>query len=97
MKYSWWFIQVLMILLSIFFTIFGIDLLIGAYSINNPFTFIMLFFSSSFIILISLTLFTGFIIKMVRMYRFLKNAPNDQNKDHDQDQNQKYTDKEDLI
>ncbi|MCK5100425.1 MAG: hypothetical protein KAR45_20115 [Desulfobacteraceae bacterium] len=75
MKYSWWFIQVLMILLSVFFTIFGIDLLVGAYSINNPFTFIMIFFSSSFIILISLTLFIVFIIKIVRMYRYLKMTP----------------------
>ena len=80
MKYSWWFIQVLMILLSVFFTIFGIDLLVGAYSINNPFTFIMIFFSSSFIILISLTLFIVFIIKIVRMYRYLKATPENHNK-----------------
>ncbi len=72
MKYSWWFFQILMINVSIFFIIFGIDLLIGAYSINNPFTFIMIFFSSSFIILISLTLLLGFIIKIVRMYKYLK-------------------------
>ena len=78
MKYSWWFFQVLMILLSIFFTIFGIDLLIGAYSLNNPFTFIILFFSSSFIILISLTLFIVFIIKIVRMYKYLKTTPENQ-------------------
>ena len=72
MKYSWWIIQIGMIVLSLFFTIFGIDLLISAYLINNPYTFIMLFFSASFIILISLTLFTGFIIKIVRMYKYLK-------------------------
>ncbi len=72
MKHSWWFFQILMIIISIFFTIFGIDLLIGAYSINNPFNFIMIFFSSSFIILISLTLLLGFIIKIVRMYKYLK-------------------------
>jgi TRAP-type C4-dicarboxylate transport system permease small subunit len=72
MKYSWWFLQVIMIFISIFFTIFGIDLIIGAYSINNPFTFIMIFFSASLIILISLTLLLGFIIKIVRMYKYLK-------------------------
>jgi len=72
MKYSWWVFQILMIIISIFFTIFGIDLLISAYSINNPFTFIMVFFSASFIILISLTLFISFIIKMIRMYKYLK-------------------------
>ncbi len=79
MKYSWWFIQVIMILASIFFIIFGINLLISAYSINNPFTFIMIFFSSSFMILISLTLFICFIIKLVRMYRYLKKKPKDKN------------------
>ena len=72
MKYSWWFFQIIMILISIFFAIFGIDLLIGAYSINNPFTFIMLFFSASFIILISLTLLVGFIIKIIRTYKYIK-------------------------
>lgn len=72
MKFSWWIIQVIMIIISIFFVLFGIDLLISAYSINNPFTFIMLFFSASLIILISLTLLSGFIIKIIRMYRYLK-------------------------
>ncbi|MCP3901717.1 MAG: hypothetical protein GY707_18565 [Desulfobacteraceae bacterium] len=72
MKHSWWAFQILMMIISIFFTVFGIDLLIGAYSINNPFTFIMIFFSSSLIILISLTLFISFIIKIVRMYKYLK-------------------------
>ncbi len=86
MKYSWWFLQIIMILLSIFFTIFGIDLLIGAYSSNNPFTFIMIFFSSSFIILISITLFIGFIIKIIRVYRSLRTIPEIQNqKDSDKE------------
>lgn len=79
MKYSWWCIQCIMILLSIFFTIFGIDLLIGAYSTSNPFTFIMVFFSSSLIILISLTILIGIIIKIIRVYKSLKSNPEDQN------------------
>jgi TRAP-type C4-dicarboxylate transport system permease small subunit len=81
MKYSWWFIQIIMILLSIFFTIFGVTLFIGSYSTNNPFTFIMIFFSSSLIILISLTLLAGFIIKIIRVHRHLKKMPNDENQE----------------
>ncbi len=71
MKYAWWCLQIGLIVICLFFTIFGIDLLIGSYSLNDPFSFIMTFFAASFMILISLTLITGFVIKMVRMYRYL--------------------------
>ncbi|CCK80046.1 hypothetical protein [Desulfobacula toluolica] len=76
MKYRWWFFQVIMTLVSIFFLIFGLDLLISAYSLNNPFNFIMTFFAASFIILISLTLMISFLIKMIRVYRHIKNNTN---------------------
>lgn len=69
MKYTWWSVQILLTLVSLFFTVFGIDLLMGAYGLNDPFSFIMTFFAACFIILISLTLAAGFIIKMVRVYR----------------------------
>ncbi len=75
MKYTWWFFQILMLLVSIFFTVFGIDLLIGAYSLNDPFNFIMTFFAASFIILISLALAISFILKMVRVYKILNGKP----------------------
>lgn len=58
-----------------FFFIFGIDLMIGAYSLKDPFSFIMTFFSASFVILISLTLFISFIIKMIRVFRRIQNTP----------------------
>lgn len=70
--YLWWFIQTVLTLISIFFTLFGIDLLMGSYSLNDPFNFIMTFFASSLIILISITLGIGFIIKMVRVYKNVK-------------------------
>jgi hypothetical protein len=72
MKYLWWAAQVLCLLISIFFFIFGIDLIRGAYGLNDPFSFIMTFFAASFIILISLTLALVFIIKMIRVYRCLR-------------------------
>ena len=61
-----------MMLISTFFLIFGIDLLIASYSLNDPFSFIMTFFAASFVILISLTLMISFIIKMFRVYRRIK-------------------------
>lgn len=72
MKYLWWTAQVLCILISLFFLVFGVDLIRGAYGLNDPFSFIMTFFAASFIILISLTLVLVFIIKMIRVYRRLK-------------------------
>ena len=72
MKYLWWTAQIVCILISLFFLVFGIDLIRGAYGLNDPFSFIMTFFAASFIILISLTLVLVFTIKMIRVYRRLK-------------------------
>jgi len=72
MKYLWWTVQVLCLLISLCFFVFGIDLIRGAYGLDDPFSFIMTFFAASFIILISLTLALVFIIKMIRVYRCLK-------------------------
>ncbi|MCG8687284.1 MAG: hypothetical protein MI892_20570 [Desulfobacterales bacterium] len=73
MKYYWWVAQVIFLLVSLFFTVFGIDLLIGAYSLEDPFSFIMTFFAASFMILISLALAITFIVKIIRVYKTLKN------------------------
>lgn len=69
MKYTWWLLQIIMTLVSGFFLVFGVDLMIGSYSLNDPFSFMMTFFAASFIILISLTLTISFLIKMIRVYR----------------------------
>tara|TARA_B100000614_G_C14490267_1_gene470432 strand:+ start:551 stop:787 length:237 start_codon:yes stop_codon:yes gene_type:complete len=75
MKYTWWIIQSVLILVSVFFLLFGIDLLMAAYGFKDPFNFLMTFFAASFIILISLALALGFLIKMIRVWRRLKNHP----------------------
>jgi hypothetical protein len=49
-----WGKNILIALLSLFFLAFGINALITAYSTKNPLEFIMYFFSSSLIILISM-------------------------------------------
>jgi hypothetical protein len=72
----WWIRQVVLTLISCFFIVFGINLLIAAYRLNDPFYFIMTFFSSNLIILISATLLIGFIYRMVRMYKKIISSEN---------------------
>jgi putative effector of murein hydrolase LrgA (UPF0299 family) len=61
----WWVTQVILALIALFFIVFGIDLLRVAYHISDPFSFVMTFFASNLIILISAALLLSFIIKMV--------------------------------
>jgi len=72
MNLLWWGLQTVFTLVCGFFLVFGIDLLMGAYTLKDPFSFIMTFFSASFIILISLALMISFIIKMIRVHRQIK-------------------------
>jgi len=61
----WWIRQVILTLAGCFFLAFGIILLISAYQLKDPFWFIMTFFASNLIILISAALLVGFIVQMV--------------------------------
>ena len=65
----WWVTQVVLALVAIFFILFGIDLLFMAYNLTDPFSFIMTFFASNLIILISATLLLIFILNMVKNVR----------------------------
>jgi glycerol-3-phosphate acyltransferase PlsY len=60
----WWTRQVVLILLGCFFLIFGIHILVSSYKLEEPFSFILTFFASNFIILISLTLVIVFVYQM---------------------------------
>ncbi len=53
-SYFWWGKNILIALFSIFFLLFGIETLVGAFYLKNPIEFIMYFFSSCFIVLVSL-------------------------------------------
>ena len=70
----WWLRQIVLIFVSAFFLYFGIRLLISAYEFNDPFTFLMTFFASNFIILISATLIIGFAYRMITVHRQSKNS-----------------------
>jgi hypothetical protein len=61
--------QVVLILIGTFFLYYGIQLLISAYDLNDPFIFIMIFFAANFIILISGTLIFAFVYRTFRVFR----------------------------
>lgn len=64
-SWLWWLKNVIIGVFSIFFLIFGIEVLIGAYALKHPQTFIMYFFSGSFIILFS---FVGILYPFFQIY-----------------------------
>jgi TRAP-type C4-dicarboxylate transport system permease small subunit len=68
----WWTGQVILVLISLFFLVFGISLFLGAYELDDPFSFIMTVFGSNLMILISAVLLIGFVLRMFNVYRLLK-------------------------
>ncbi len=62
----WWIRQVILTLVGCFFLIFGINLLKAAYRLEDPAYFVMTFFASNLIILVSATLMLGFVFRMMR-------------------------------
>ena len=65
----WWIRQIVLIAIAGFYLAFGIQLLISAYGLNDPHSFIMTFYASNFIILFSGALLAGFIYRLVSNYR----------------------------
>ena len=71
----WWIRQIVLTGIGLFFILFGIHILISAYGLNDPASFILTFFASNFIILISAALVVGFINRMRIAYRNAKKDP----------------------
>jgi hypothetical protein len=71
----WWLKQSLLTGIACFFVYFGISLLVGAYRLQNPFSFIMAFFGASLMILISAVMVMCFVVRMwrVRARRRIRN------------------------
>lgn len=68
-SWLWWGKNIFIALISLFFLLFGIQALIASYRLNNPHEFIMFFFSSCLIILISLV---GIIYPAFRIKKFFR-------------------------
>lgn len=70
-RYLWWIWQVALIIMAVFFMILGIQILIYAYRLNDPFDFILSFFASNLMIMISLVLIAGFVYRIFGVYRLI--------------------------
>jgi len=65
----WWFKIIAIGLVSLFFLVYGIETLVGAYALKSPLDFVMFFFSASFMILVS---GVGLIFSFFRIYNHLR-------------------------
>jgi len=68
----WWIRQFILIAIAGFYLLFGIQLLVSAYRLNDPTSFIFTFYASNFMILFSGALLFGFIYRLMKTYRQLK-------------------------
>ncbi len=57
-----------LIIIAALFMMLGIHVLMGAYRLEDPFSFMLTFFASNFIILISVSLLIGFAIRFWRLH-----------------------------
>ncbi|HOG15969.1 MAG TPA: hypothetical protein PLB96_01380 [Syntrophales bacterium] len=72
-SFGWWIKQILFGGVSLLFLLLGLNALWSAYQMQNPHEFIMLFFSSSLMILISAV---GMIYPAVRIFACLRARKN---------------------
>jgi hypothetical protein len=82
-KTWWWIRQAGLIILGGFYLYFGIRMLIGAYTLDNPLSFIMTFFASNLIILISAVLIVGFVYRLIVVIRQPEENPKSEAPDSD--------------
>lgn len=70
MEAAFWWIKICFFsLFSVFFLGFGIFILVSAYNLENPFWFIMTFFSSNLIILISAVFLIAIFFRILKRYK----------------------------
>lgn len=68
-KLLWWTACSASAILSIFFLFVGISLCIASYNLNHPHQFILTFFASNLIILISVVVIIAVIIRVISRLR----------------------------
>ncbi len=67
-----WFRQIVLTLGACFFLLFGIQVLISAFGMADPLSFMMTFFSSTLMILISAAILAGLVYRMISSRRRLQ-------------------------
>jgi hypothetical protein len=75
-KYFWWVWQLILLIVTGFFLLLGIEIVIYAYRLKNPYNFILSFFASNLIIMISLVILAGIIYRMIGVYRLIRHKKN---------------------
>jgi len=70
--FFWWISKLFIGIASLVLFIRGIEVLIGSYSLNNPAEFLMYFFSSSMLILMSAV---GVIYSAVKIFKKVREKP----------------------
>jgi hypothetical protein len=65
----WWGKMMLSGLISLFFLVFGIETMVGAFRLKNPLEFIMYFFSASLMILVCIV---GILYPAFQVYTHLR-------------------------
>ncbi len=68
-RYLWWPWQLFLLSAAVLFLLFGFAVFIYAYRLEDPFSFIITFFSSNLIILISAVMILAFGIRIVTVLR----------------------------
>ncbi len=68
---TWWGKHIVIGAFSVLFLLLGIDTLVPAYHLNNPHEFIMYFFASNLMILVSVV---GILYAIIRLYYLLRPA-----------------------
>jgi hypothetical protein len=79
----WWTSQAALVIIAVFFLIFGIQLFIQAYHLEDPYFFILTFFSSNLIILISAAILLGLVLRMISVYRLMTKDSAEHDSDED--------------
>jgi len=74
--FFWWGKVILIGIISLFFLLFGIDTLVSSYQSTSPHIFVMSFFASNLMILISAV---GIMYPAVRIYRRYKISAREDN------------------
>jgi hypothetical protein len=74
-KLLWWTACGASAILSIFFLFVGISLCIASYNLNHPHQFILTFFASNLIILISVVVIIAIIIRVIGRLRHSDSQP----------------------
>ncbi len=73
-KVVWWLLNASGMALSVFFLFFGINLCLASFKLDHPHQFILTFFSSNFIILISVVILAGLSVRMITRLRHGKSS-----------------------